>query len=240
MELQIQMSKLRLHGMSTQWQTLDETRQITELSLCEGLELLMQAEQEYRENSRYQRLQKSARFRYQASIEELKFDASRGLNKDQITRLAQNKFINTGEAVLITGATGCGKSFVASALGNKACANGFKVAYHNMQKLLLHLKMCRADGTYLKFCERLAKTHLLIIDDFGLTNLQRQEGLDFLEILEDRHAKNATIIASQLPVNKWYDVFAEQTIADAILDRLVHTAHRIELKGESRRRKSNQ
>jgi DNA replication protein DnaC len=156
-----------------------------------------------------------------------------------LSRLATGDYVRKGEAVLVTGASGCGKSFLASALGYQACRQGFTTAYHNMQKLLVHLKLTRADGSIIKFFDRLAKTDLLIIDDFGLSVLQGQQQTDFLEIIEDRHAKKATIIASQLPVASWFDVIGEAIIADAILDRIVHTAHRFELKGESLRRREN-
>ena len=238
MEIQTQLSKLRLHGMNQCWQALMETRRHLELSLSEGLEMLLQSEEEERDNNRFQRLQKSARFRYQASIEELNMDSSRGMDKQLITSLAKGDYIRNGESVLVTGATGCGKSFLVSALGNRACAQGAKVAYFNIRKLLMKTKMCHADGTIVKFMDKISKKDLLILDDFGLTNLEQQHRLDLLELIEDRHGRKATIIASQLPVANWYEVIGEETIADAILDRLIHTSYRVELKGESMRRKN--
>lgn len=236
-QIETQLSQLRLNGMNRSWKAMQETRRHNELSLQEGLEILLQAEQEDRENRRFERLRKNARFRYQASVAEIRYDASRGIDKDLITRLAFGKYLTQGESVLITGSAGCGKSFIASALGHQACVQGFKVAYFNMQKLLMKTKMSRAEGTIIKFFERIAKTDLLILDDFGLTHLGQQQQLDLMEIIEDRHAKSSTIIASQLPVSSWFDVIGEETIADAILDRLVHTSYRIELKGESLRKK---
>jgi len=223
--------------MSRTWQALLETRRQHELSLSEGLELLLQAEEQERTNSRFERLRKNARFRYQASIEELSMDASRGMDKALICSLATGEYLSKGESVLITGATGCGKSFFASALGHQACAQGYKVAYYNMQKLLLKTKISRIEGTIIKFFENISKTDLLILDDFGLTHLEQQQQMDLMEMIEDRHGKSSTIIASQLPVASWYDVIGEETIADAILDRLVHTSYRIEFKGESLRKK---
>ena len=126
---------------------------------------------------------------------------------------------------------------MASALGHQACAQGYKVAYYNMQKLLLKAKISRIEGTIIRFFENISKTNLLILDDFGLTHLEQQQQLDLMEMIEDRHGKSSTLIASQLPVANWYDVLGEETIADAILDRLVHTSYRIELKGESLRKK---
>jgi DNA replication protein DnaC len=170
-------------------------------------------------------------------MEELRTDPARGIDKTLIATLATGNYISKGESVLITGATGCGKSFLASALGHQACVHGFKVAYFNTQKLMLKTKMARLEGTIYKFFEKLSKTNLLILDDFGLTHFEKQQQMDFMEMIEDRHGKASTIIASQLPVASWYDVIGEETIADAILDRLVHSSYRIEIKGESLRKK---
>ena len=232
-----QLSQLRLHGMYSTWKAMMETRQHHELSFAEGLEVLLQAEEESRTNRRFERLKKTALFRYQATIEELSLDTSRGMNTSQITELATGTYLEKGESVLITGATGCGKSFLASALGHQACSQGNKVLYYNTQKLLMQTKMARIDGSFLKFFDKLAKANLLILDDFGLAHLDKKQQMDLMEIIEDRHGKSSTIIASQLPVGTWYEIIGEATIADAILDRLVHTSHRIELKGESLRKK---
>ena len=236
MQIESQLSRLRLHGMGRSWQALLETRKQNELTLSEGLELLLQGEEQERNNKRFERLRMNARFRYQASIEELKLDSSRGLDKGLIMTLATGEYLSKGEAVLITGATGCGKSFLASAFGYQACAQGYKVAYYNFQKLLMKTKIARKDGTIYKFFETTSKTNLLIIDDFGLSHLDQQQQMDLMEMIEDRHGKSSTIIASQLPVESWYDVLGEETLADAIMDRLVHTAYRIELRGENLRK----
>jgi DNA replication protein DnaC len=236
MQIESQLSRLRLHGMGRSWQALLETRKQNELTLSEGLELLLQGEEQERNNKRFERLRMNARFRYQASIEELKLDASRGLDKGLIMKLATGEYLSKGEAVLITGATGCGKSFLASAFGYQACAQGYKVAYYNFQKLLMKTKIARKDGTIYKFFETTSKINLLIIDDFGLSHLDQQQQMDLMEMIEDRHGKSSTIIASQLPVESWYDVLGEETLADAIMDRLVHTAYRIELRGENLRK----
>lgn len=237
MQIETQLKELRLHGMSRSWQILQETRKHHELSLSEGLVLLLGAEQDERGSKRFDRLLKNAGFRYKASIEELNTDPSRGIDRSLIAELSLGTYLSKGEAVLISGASGAGKSFLASALGHQACAQGYRVAYYNLQKLLLRTKMSRIDGSIYKLMDKLSKIELLILDDFGLTHLEQQQRMDLMEIIEDRHSRRSTIIASQLPVASWYDVIGEETIADAILDRLVHTAYRIELKGESLRKK---
>lgn len=237
MNIETQLRQLRLHGMGRSWQALMETRKHHELSFTEGIEMLLQAEEDDRSDKRFERLQRSAHFRYQASIQELHMETSRGLDKSLVANLATGDYIDKGEAVLVSGSTGTGKSFFASALGHHACSQGYKVVYYNLQKLLLKTKMSRIDGTIYKFFEKLSRTDLLILDDFGLTHLEQQQRMDFMEIIEDRHACKSTIIASQLPVASWYDVIGENTIADALLDRMVHTSYRVELKGESLRKK---
>jgi DNA replication protein DnaC len=229
---------LHLTGMAAQWQVLQEMRRSGELSLSDGMQLLLQAETDKRLENRYARLIKNAGFRYRASIEEINADAARGIDKSLLARLAAGDYIKNGQSILITGACGCGKSFLASAFGHQGCRQGYTVCYINMQKLLTQLKMARLDGSIIKLFDRWAKTNLMIIDDFGLTALQGQQQTDFMEIIEDRHAKQATIIASQMPVTNWFDMFADAVVADAILDRIVHTAHRFEIKGESLRKKN--
>lgn len=232
-----QLLQLRLYGFKSSWKALEETKRLHELSLSEGLEMLLQAEVQNRENRRFERLRKSAKFRYQASIEELKYDGDRQLNKELMTTLATGEYLRKGESVLITGATGSGKSFITSALGHHACAQGYKVGYFNVQKLFQQAKIARIEGTIHQFFQKISKTDLLLLDDFGLFHLDKQQQLDIMEIIEDRHGKDSTIIASQLPVANWFDVIGDATIADAILDRLIHTSYRIELKGADTLRK---
>jgi DNA replication protein DnaC len=234
--IESQLSELRLSGMKKSWQAIVETRRQHDLNLVEGIEILLDAELIERGNRRTSRLTKNAAFRYQATIEQIRYDASRGLDKSLITSLATGNFISEGSSVIITGATGCGKSYLASALGHQACMLGYKVAYYNVQKLMMKTRMARIDGSIYKFFDKTSKTDLLILDDFGLTHLEKQQQLDFMELIEDRHGSKATILASQLPLASWFDIIGEETIADAILDRLVHISYKIELKGESLRK----
>ena len=232
-----QMRNLRLPGMAAAWSNLMDTRTTTSLSLGDGLKVLLQAEYDLRKENRTARLMKNARFRYQAAVDTIFFDSEKGRNKDKLQHLATCDFIRQGQAVLITGASGTGKSYIASALGTNACLAGYRVLYLGMAKLLEKLQLARIDGTIAAYFDKLAALDLLIIDDFGMKQLDGQQLLDFMEVIEDRHARHSTIIISQLPISNWYDVLERNaTIADAILDRLVKTSHRLELKGESFRK----
>ena len=228
---------LRLSGMAACLRTMEETRRMHELAFMDGLKLLIQAETDQRESNRLERLIRNAAFRYKSTVEELSFDAARGIEQTQVMLLASGSYIRKGEAILITGAAGTGKSALCTALGMQACRQGFTVVYFNMQKLLAKLKIARLEGNSISLFDKLAKTDLLILDDFGLSKMDNQQQLDFLEIIEDRHARKSTIITSQLPVANWFDVFKEGIVADSVLDRIVHTSHRFQLKGESLRKK---
>jgi DNA replication protein DnaC len=232
-----QMSKMKFHGMMEAYKTILDSNRHHDLDPGELIDHLLQAEWEERENSKINRLFRTAKFRYSATVEELDFSQARGLDKMQILRLADMSFIKRKENVLICGATGSGKSFIASALGNQACMQGIRTLYYNTTKLFPKLKMLKADGSYMKEIGRIEKQDLLILDDFGIQQLDEMGRMALLEIIEDRHGRASTIVVSQLPVTKWFETIGDSTIADAILDRLVHTAHRIELKGESMRKK---
>lgn len=228
---------MKLHGMLRSYQSMLSANHHHSLTHDEVLNTLIQSEWEERENKKITRNLQLAKFRYSASIEELNFTAARGLDKTQVLRLADTSFIEKKENILITGATGVGKSYLASALGNQACQSGYRTLYFNTQKLFTKLKMLKADGSYTREIARIEKYDLLILDDFGLSHLDSTARMFLLEIIEDRHGRKSTIISSQLPVAQWYEVIGESTVADAILDRMVHTAHRIELKGDSLRKK---
>lgn len=231
------MSNLKLHGMLRTYQSMLDSRQHHDLTHDEFINMLVQSEWEDRENKKVNRHLRLARFRYAASIEEINFTGSRGLDKTQVLRLADGSFIDKKENILITGATGVGKSYLASAFGHQACQLGYRTLYFNAQKLFSKLKMMKADGSYSREIAKVEKYDLLILDDFGLQPLDNTARMILLEIIEDRHGRKSTVIASQLPVGKWYEVIGDSTVADAILDRMVHTAHRLELKGESLRKK---
>ena len=233
------MRKMKLLGMFRSFKTDLESPQRESLTPDEMIAWLIDAEWDDRQNRSIEQKIKNARFRYKASLENLHYDAQRNIDKNQMMRFADCSFINKAESILITGSTGIGKSYIASALGYHACSMGYRVAYHNLPKLFSKLKMSKADGSYLKEISKIERQHLLILDDFGIQPLDAQSRNALMELIEDRHEKSAIIITSQVPVSKWFEVIGEQTIADAILDRIVHNAHRLELKGESLRRKKN-
>ncbi len=228
-------TQMRLWGIKDAFTVFLENP--TTLSADELIAHLIDAEWQDRHNRRIGRLVRNARFRYQAQLNEINYQADRGLDKNVLMRLADGSFIKKRENIILTGPTGVGKSFIASALGHQACMLGYKTFYFNAQKLFAMLKTALADGSHLKVIGRIEKQQLLILDDFGLKPLDSHNRQALLEIMEDRHNKQATIIASQLPTDNWHKVIGESAVADAILDRLVHSAHRIELKGESMRKR---
>ncbi len=228
--------KLKLSGMARAYQTSLENNILSKLSADELITMLVEAEWDDRLNRNIERRLRNAKFRYQSSIENIDYEADRNLDRNQMMRFAECTYIGKQENILITGSTGIGKSHVATALGHQACTLGYKVYYANMAKLFSKLKMGKADGSYMREISRIERQNLLILDDFGLVPIDNQNRSALMEIIEDRHKKASMIITSQLPVNCWHEVIGEKTIADAILDRIVHDAHRIELKGESLRK----
>lgn len=229
--------KMKFFGMFHAFKTCLETGQTTEYTADELLAHLVEAEWDDRQNRRIDRSIFYARFRYKASVENIHYHADRSIDRNQIMRLADCSFIGRYENLLITGSTGIGKSYVASAIGHQACIMGYRVLYASTPKLFAKLKMAKADGSYIKEIAKVERQQLLILDDFGIQPFDAHSRAALMEIIEDRHGKTSLIITSQLPVSKWYEVIGEKTIADAILDRIVHDAHRIELKGESMRKK---
>jgi DNA replication protein DnaC len=231
------MRQMKFFGMVRAFRTSIENGSMIQMTGDEMVSMLIDAEWDDRNNRRIERQMRNAKFRYKANIEQLHFDIDRNLDKNQFMRMAECTFIGRKENLLITGSTGIGKSFIASAIGNQACTLGFKVLYANTTKLFTRLKMAKADGSYIREVAKIERQDLLILDDFGLQPLDASNRSVLMEIVEDRHGNRSTIITSQLPVAQWYEVIGEQTIADAILDRIVHDAHRMELVGESIRRR---
>lgn len=231
------MKNLKLYGMH---RAFTSTLELGSASYTndELIAFLIDSEFDDKENRKVERLINTAKFRYKAYMEEITVSVTRNLDKNTIARLTSCDFIKQKQNILVTGSTGVGKSFIASAIGYKTCMNGYKVMYFSAGKLFAKLKMAKADGSYHKEIDRIEKQDLIILDDFGLQSLDSHKRDFFMEIIEDRHGKRSTIIASQLPVSAWHDVIGEQTIADAILDRMVHNSMRIDLKGESLRKKN--
>ena len=232
------MNRMRLLGMHHAFETSIETHQMESFTNDELVHHLVQSEWDDRQYRSLQRGLKNANFRYKASIEQLDYTEDRGLDRNLVQRLADCSFIQKGEDLFITGSTGTGKSFLASALGQQACLLGYKVLYTNTTKLLSQLKMAKADGAHLKELSGIEKKDVLILDDFGVQPLDAQGRALLLDIIEDRHSKRTTIITSQVPVKKWHEIIGEKTLADAILDRIVHQSIRIELYGDSLRKKN--
>lgn len=233
------LNSMKLLGMSRSFRSTFGSEQFNQYTHDEFIAMLVDAECDERENRKLGRALQSAKFRYKASIEQVNFDNERGINRNQVHRLADCEFIKRKENLIITGSTGIGKSYLASAIGHQACTLGYKVYYSQSTKLFSKMKLAKVDGSYLKELARMERQELLIIDDFGIQPLDGPGRTALLEIMEDRHGKSSTIFTSQVPVSQWHDVIGEQTIADAILDRIIHDAHRLEMKGESMRKTQN-
>lgn len=231
-----QMRSLKLQGMAQALENVLTSKQASHLDGQQLLELLLQQEVEDRRTRKIDRLRLQARFRYNASLEQVTPSSKRNLDATQLAALSTCNWLSKAENLLITGPTGAGKSHLASAFGNQACLNGYKTLYFNAQKLFYNLRLSKMDGTHRKFITSISKADLLIIDDFGLQKLDENNRMDLMEIVEDRHGLRSTLVASQLPVSAWYEIIAEPTLSDAILDRITSSAHRIELKGESMRK----
>ena len=227
---------LKLPGMARNWEALSDTHQLDRLSLRDGMELMVQAERDMRTDNRIARLIHNAHFRQNASIEMIDADATRGIPAAKLAELAAGGYLDQGMTVIITGAAGTGKSFLASALGNRACRQGKKVMYFTMNMLIENLRLTRLEGRQTNFFRKLAAQDLVILDDFGMQVLDGDIQNDFEQIVDDRYASKSLIICSQLPVGDWYKVFKSELIAEACLDRLVHRSERFSLKGESLRK----
>lgn len=233
-----QLRDLHLDGMA---RTYESVLQLPSHQHPENHMLIAQladAEKQNRTQYKTQLFLKLSKLRFASSLEEVAFSKERNLSKDQIAQMADCSFIDRAENILISGATGAGKSFLACALGHQACVMGYKTLYINLNRFTEKIMVAKLDGSFVKLLNQLEKVKLLILDDFGLAPLDQNTRLALLQILEDRYAKKSVMIASQLPIAKWHDYIGEPTLADAIMDRLFANAHRFELKGESLRKKS--
>ncbi len=230
---------LKLTGMTRALQDQNELSGIDELSFEERLGLLVDREVTERENRRLKSRLKKAKLRHNACIEDIDFRYSRGLDKALISQLASCKWIGEHLNILLIGPTGIGKSYLACALAQKACREGYTSVYVRLSRLFQELSLSKGDGRYSKLLAGFAKTDLLVLDDWGLAKFTEEQCRDMLEIIEDRHGLRSTLITSQLPVKHWHDIIGDPTLADAIMDRLIHNAYKINLKGDSMRKQKN-
>jgi DNA replication protein DnaC len=232
------LTTLRLTAMA---RTLEEQMKMPDagtLSFEERLGLMVDREMTERESRSLQRRLRKAHLRERACMEDIDYRSSRGLNRSLMKSLASCAWLASHENVLITGPTGVGKTWIACALGHRACMEGYSVLYRRMPALLRELLAAKNDGSYGKLIAGAAKTDLVVLDDWGLERLNHEQSLDLLEILEDRYGVRSTLVAAQIPADKWHETVSDPTLADAIMDRLIHNAHRIELKGGSLRMKN--
>ena len=229
--------QLKLGGMANALQhQLEQIGTYEGLAFTERLTLLVEQECLNREQRKQERLIRQARFKLAACVQDIDYQHPRNLTKAQIARLAQSDWINRGQNLLMTGPCGSGKTYLACALGHNACLHGYSARYYRLSRLLLELTQAKADGSYHKQLKQLAKIQLLIIDDWGLETLKPAHRNDLMEIMDDRHGQTSTVVISKLPTDQWYASIGDNTLADAILDRLMHNAHRLQLKGESMRK----
>ena len=230
------MRQTRLQGMYNAFKTSMESFKTESMTTDQFVAWLVSNEWDDRCNRMIERLIKQASFRYKASLEEVDYSLERGLERNLLERLAELSFVKESRDLFITGSSGTGKSYIATALGYRACQKGMKVLYANTARLMGQLKMAKAKGTILQELKKIERADLLVLDDFGIQPFDAGGRMNLMDIVEDRHGKKSTLITSQVPVKDWYDIIGEKTIADAVLDRIVHQSIRIELHGDSIRK----
>lgn len=234
------MNRMKLHGMAAAFRESLNSTMAENMTIDSFLSMLLAHEWDYRANAAIERLIRAAAFRYKTFPEQIDYSIPRGLDRNQMERLISLEFVRRNQNLFITGSSGTGKSFIASAIGHESCKKGIRTYYANASKLLGSLKVAKSKGTLETEMKKIERCALLILDDLFLVPLDAKERPLLLDIIEDRHERKSIIITSQLPVDSWYDAIGDQTAADAIMDRIVHSAHRIELTGESvRKMRSN-
>jgi DNA replication protein DnaC len=229
---------MKLNGLADGYEEQRQQPQMADLSFDERFGLLVDRQWRWREERSLKTRLQNAKFKLQACIEDVDYRASRGLKRAQIDQLSSSEWVGYHQNLILTGPTGTGKTFLACALGQKACRDGYRARYYVATKLFRELTQAHADGSFMS--NKLLRADLLLIDDWGMETLKEAEYRDFLELLDDRQGSGATLITSQFPTQLWHDTIGNPTVADAILDRLLHNAHRIELKGESMRTRRGQ
>ncbi len=228
--------KLRLDGMAEAFSSQIQDARFDHLSFCERFGMVVDAEWTFRDGRRLRRLLKEAKLRVAACVEDIDWREPRGLDRSMVMSLATGDWIRSHHNVLIEGPTGAGKTYLACALANAACRQGFSARYYRVSRLVSELSVAKADGSYPRLLGRLSRMQVLVLDDWALAPFSAAESRDILEVVEDRCQSSSTIVASQLPCEHWHSAIADPSVADAVLDRLIHNSHRLALKGESMRK----
>ena len=234
------LNEMRLSGMANSYAERRVKPDHKDLSFDEYFGLVVEDEHMYRKNKKIKKSLKDAKFKLSsACLEDIDYRQPRGLNKTQVVNLQNTSWLEKHQNILITGATGVGKTYLACAFGTWACRNGFAALYYRWPRLFGDIMSSKGEGNYLKHLKKLSRANLLVIDDFGLNPLSASDRKDLLEVIEDRYMSGSTIIASQLPIKEWHEFIGEPTIADAVMDRILHVSYKFELKGGSMRKKQN-
>jgi DNA replication protein DnaC len=234
-----QLSELKLKGLKDAFILQTEHPDYLHMPFEDRLAHLIEAEALYRKNERMKRYVRASKLKYKnAFLSDIEYTASRNLSREMIATLMKNQWIEQAQNIIITGATGTGKTFIACALAQHAMSCGYRTLYTRISKLLSEIKLARADGSYLSFLKKMTKMHLLILDDLGVSPMEARDAQELLEIIEERSGVGSIMVTSQLPVDHWYDYLNNDTVADAVLDRLVHNSHRLILEGDSMRKRT--